>query len=723
MNISLPFEDLGTMSTATKSDSFEGSKVRGSSGARSFSSPSGLDGAVTIVQVSGLHSDIMDEDLEAYFETPRSGGKRGSVVQCIFEEVAASVASMESHSIAGRNFIVELNLPREHDSYSTILVSTPPNVDQALLQRRIEKQIGPGFSIEQQGHSSYILTTDERELDNIIEKLRCIKIAGSPLSAQLYADTASMRSRETEDKQHREESSGTNEESFRLCHAVLVLSNLPSTKLDYARCAYEDLLKLKHEDDFVLEQGDSDITLTFKKCLTQKELNAIIKLINKSKVKNCNIHCEVVNMCPFKMPREILVSGIPSGCAVGYIEAYVKQATGMNPDTDFTLTQHFGTSMLIMLKKSYNMQEFSAIIRKIMETKIRKTGSLMAEPHWTLQEVQCSAFNSGPVQIVILNMPTDNVALGHLEFFLEQHCGMPDDGSCSLEIREDGSVLVSFTSNPLKTELMDFIAAITVKPFKGVMLNAVLHSSTAPNKPKVSTTTAEQPKLLITIPDSSIELQTLEVTLEAAVSMECNKDFTLEKLSDNMVAMNFRKHLSNDALGTMITEIEKRKMKGQFLKARISIACQPVLRIKNFSDDIEEDFLKDYFKNKRRSGGGDIQFFEMTKEREALLKFCDPNVIECVLKKPHETLGKGVTVIKDWLNDSTFKKADRDLHLPISIPISHSRAHLLKDDIKSLQTIMDDLKVTVAMDDHGAIVVTPSHLTRDGLEGPLSRED
>ena len=97
------------------------------------------------------------------------------------------------------------------------------------------------------------------------------------------------------------------------------------------------------------------------------------------------------------------------------------------------------------------------------------------------------------------------------------------------------------------------------------------------------------------------------------------------------------------------------------------------------------------------------------------------SVIECVLKKPHETLGKGVTVIKDWLNDSTFKKADRDLHLPISIPISHSRAHLLKDDIKSLQTIMDDLKVTVAMDDHGAIVVTPSHLTRDDWKA-LCRE-
>ena len=84
-------------------------------------------------------------------------------------------------------------------------------------------------------------------------------------------DTASMWPHETEDTQHLDESGSTNGESFRLCHAVLVLSNLSPTKLDYARCFYEDLLKLKHEDDFLLEQqGDNDITLTFKKCLTQK---------------------------------------------------------------------------------------------------------------------------------------------------------------------------------------------------------------------------------------------------------------------------------------------------------------------------------------------------------------------------------------------------------------------------------------------------------------------
>ena len=86
------------------------------------------------------------------------------------------------------------------------------------------------------------------------------------------------------------------------------------------------------------------------------ELNAIIKLINESKVKNCNIHCEVVNMCPFTMPREILVSGIPSSCTDGYIEAYVEQATGMKRDADFSLAQHFGTSLLFILKRSYDMQ-------------------------------------------------------------------------------------------------------------------------------------------------------------------------------------------------------------------------------------------------------------------------------------------------------------------------------------------------------------------------------
>ena len=50
-------------------------------------------------------------------------------------------------------------MPREH---ATILVSTPPDVDLELLQRRIEKQIGPGFSIEAHSCDSYLVTIAEQ---------------------------------------------------------------------------------------------------------------------------------------------------------------------------------------------------------------------------------------------------------------------------------------------------------------------------------------------------------------------------------------------------------------------------------------------------------------------------------------------------------------------------------------------------------------------------------
>lgn len=66
----------------------------------SSGSPPGLDGAVTKVQVRGLHSDITDEDLEAYFETPKSGGKKGAVVRCIFEE--GGIACIEFNAPEGK---------------------------------------------------------------------------------------------------------------------------------------------------------------------------------------------------------------------------------------------------------------------------------------------------------------------------------------------------------------------------------------------------------------------------------------------------------------------------------------------------------------------------------------------------------------------------------------------------------------------------------------------
>ena len=87
------------------------------------------------------------------------------------------------------------------------------------------------------------------------------------------------------------------------------------------------------------------------------------------------------------------------------------------------------------------------------------------------------------------------------------------------------------------------------------------------------------------------------------------------------------------------------------------------------------------------------------------------SVIECVLTKSHEALGKGVTIMKDWVSISNSK-----LHLLMSIPLSPSLACLLKNDITSLQNHLDDLNVQVAMNEHDAIVVSPSCLTKDGWE-------
>ena len=89
------------------------------------------------------------------------------------------------------------------------------------------------------------------------------------------------------------------------------------------------------------------------------------------------------------------------------------------------------------------------------------------------------------------------------------------------------------------------------------------------------------------------------------------------------------------------------------------------------------------------------------------------SVIECVLKKSHEALGEGVTIMKDWVSISNSKS---DLHLPISISLLPSQICLVKNDITSLQNILDDLNVQVAMNEHDAIVVSPSRLTKDGWE-------
>ena len=67
------------------------------SGASCPTSPSGpSDTGVTKVQVTGLHRDLADEDLESYFETPRSGGRKGSVISCSVEEGGTAYIEFDS---------------------------------------------------------------------------------------------------------------------------------------------------------------------------------------------------------------------------------------------------------------------------------------------------------------------------------------------------------------------------------------------------------------------------------------------------------------------------------------------------------------------------------------------------------------------------------------------------------------------------------------------------
>ena len=79
--------------------------------------------------------------------------------------------------------------------------------------------------------------------------------------------------------------------------------------------------------------------------------------INQTRMKNCVVNCKVINMCrPGSTPMEILLTGIPSNCGVGYIEAYIESTTEMTHGTDFILTQHCDGSLLIGLKKVYSIQ-------------------------------------------------------------------------------------------------------------------------------------------------------------------------------------------------------------------------------------------------------------------------------------------------------------------------------------------------------------------------------
>ena len=73
-------------------------------------------------------------------------------------------------------------------------------------------------------------------------------------------------------------------------------------------------------------------------------------------------------------------------------------------------------------------------------------------------------------------------------------------------------------------------------------------------------------------------------------------------------------------------------------------------------------------------------------------------------------------MIRDWLSDSVVKPADKNMRHPISIPVSPSLRDVIRNDLIMLQDMVADLEVQVTMDAGGAIVLSPSHVARDGWE-------
>ena len=63
---------------------------------------------MTRVQVTSLCNTIADEDLVAYSETPRSGDRKGSIIQCAIEEGGTAYVEFDSPEgeYVSKNFTV-----------------------------------------------------------------------------------------------------------------------------------------------------------------------------------------------------------------------------------------------------------------------------------------------------------------------------------------------------------------------------------------------------------------------------------------------------------------------------------------------------------------------------------------------------------------------------------------------------------------------------------------
>lgn len=77
-------------------------------------------------------------------------------------------------------------------------------------------------------------------------------------------------------------------------------------------------------------------------------------------------------------------------------------------------------------------------------------------------------------------------------------------------------------------------------------------------------------------------------------------------------------------MSSIINKIECRPIKGGNMKAKI-YHQPPTICIKNITKNCDEEYLKLYFGNTKRSGGGSIKNIEFPQKGEAIITFQDAN--------------------------------------------------------------------------------------------------
>ena len=88
------------------------------------------------------------------------------------------------------------------------------------------------------------------------------------------------------------------------------------------------------------------------------------------------------------------------------------------------------------------------------------------------------------------------------------------------------------------------------------------------------------------------------------------------------VVFTFFGFLHHTALEDRIHKISMKQLKGKFIKA-ISWKTSPCICIRNITEHYEEEFLKHYFENTKRSGGSEVISVDMFGNGEAKVMFKD----------------------------------------------------------------------------------------------------